>query len=254
MKLYKFFLVSFALSSLCYFGQAQDSRIEIIQPTVQQEATSIWRTINDITFLKNQGYQINLPKDPLIDSLITKATKGTFSNEDFSAIYALVDSKVFDEKKYTKAIQKVKNQKDLLNGLIDEIVHEKSNWDWDFKLFNTYKIVFTLYGTGGSYDPDEGIITLLTNAKGEFMKYKNPANTIIHEITHMGMEDAIVRKYNLSHGLKERMVDTFVYLMFSEKLPEYEIQAMGNEDIDRYVKEKKDLGSLNKILAEFLMK
>lgn len=207
-----------------------------------------------MSFLEEQGYNINLPKDSLIDSLVKKSKSGNFGNEDFTAIYTLVETKVFEHKNYEQAIRKVGNEINLLNNLLDEINDKKADWDWDFKMFKKYRVVFTLYGTGGSYDPDEGIITLLTNQQGGFMNYKNPANTIIHEITHIGMEYSIVGKYNLSHGLKERIVDTFVYLMFQEKLPEYEVQTMGNANIDQYLNKKKDIESLNEIISDFSKK
>lgn len=228
------------------------SRIEIVQPTIQQETSSIWRTINGYTFFEKQGYTINLPKDSLIDSLITKSKNGTFGNDDFSAIYTLLETKFFHQKNYEQAKQKVENEINLLNDLIAQLDSDKNQWHWNFNMFDKYKVVFTLYGTGGSYDPDEGVITLLTNLEGRFIKYENPAHTIIHEITHMGMEYSIVQKFNLTHGLKERLVDTFVYLMFKEQLPEYKIQTMGNENIDKYLNKKKDLVSLNKIVSDFI--
>jgi len=254
MKLTKLLLLVFSLSNLSCKSQTQDSRIEIIQPTIEQEATSIWRTINDIEFFEKQGYNINLPKDSLIDALITKSKNGTFGNEDFPTIYSLVETKVFEQKNYEQAIQKVGNEINFLNNLINEIDDKKSSWDWEFNIFDKYKVVFTLYGTGGSYDPDEGTITLLTNKEGGFMKYKNPAYTIIHEISHMGMEYSIVQKYSLTHGLKERLVDTFVYLTFKEKLPNYKIQNMGDGNIDKYLNKKKDIESLNSIINEFVKK
>jgi len=254
MKLTKLLLLVFSLSNLSCKSQTQDSRIEIIQPTIEQEATSIWRTINDIEFFEKQGYNINLPKDSLIDALITKSKNGTFGNEDFPTIYSLVETKVFEQKNYEQAIQKVGNEINFLNNLINEIDDKKSSWDWEFNIFDKYKVVFTLYGTGGSYDPDEGTITLLTNKEGGFMKYKNPSYTIIHEISHMGMEYSIVQKYSLTHGLKERLVDTFVYLMFKEKLPNYKIQNMGDGNIDKYLNKKKDIESLNSIINEFVKK
>lgn len=149
-------------------------------------------------------------------------------------------------------MQKVQREIDLINHLINEIHDQKSNWDWEFSMFDTYSVVFTLYGTGGSYDPDEGIITLLTNNKGEFRQYSNPACTILHEITHMGMEYSLIRKYSLEHGLKERLVDTFVYLMFKEQLPEYKIQNMGDTSIDQYLKNKDDIKLLNSIILNFV--
>lgn len=233
-------------------ARSQGSRIDIVRPTIQQEATSIWRTINDYTFLENQGYRIHLPDDAIIDSLIIKSKHGAFGNEDFSTIYALLDTTFFDPEDYEQAHQKVADELALLNEFVAEIDAKKDQWDWTFKMFDQYKVVFTLYGTGGSYDPDEGIVTLLTNKEGGFMKYSNPAYTIIHEITHMGMEYSIVQHYNLPHGLKERIIDTFVSLMFGEELPDYTIQAMGEEEIDTYLNKEKDIESLNAIIADLM--
>lgn len=232
-------------------SKTNTNRISFPVPTIHQEATSIWRTINDIQFFEKQGYKVHLPKHPQIDSLIIKSKKGEFGNDDYPTIYSLVETTFYNEKNYTKAIEKVNADKALINSLISSIDTSRTDWDWKFKMFDQYKIVFTLYGTGGSYDSDRGTITLFTNKEGEFMNYKSPANTIIHEITHMGMEGEIVQKYRLSHGLKERIVDTFVYLLFKDQLPEYRIQNMGNPKIDNYLKTKEDIASLNKILSEF---
>lgn len=248
------FTVVLLMTCLNCESQPSVSRIEIVQPNIEQEATSIWRTINDITFFEKQGYTINLPKHSLIDSLITKSKNETFGNDDFAAIYRLLETEIFSKKNYELAIQKVTNQTELINSLIYVIDSSKNKWDWKFNMFDKYQIIFTLYGTGGSYDPDKGTITLLTNKEGGFMNYKKPANTIIHEITHMGMEYSIVHNYNLPHGLKERIVDTFVYLMFKEKLPEYKIQNMGDNKIDKYLNKKEDIDSLNAIVLEFVNK
>ncbi|OEK04872.1 hypothetical protein [Roseivirga misakiensis] len=196
----------------------------------------------------------NLPKDPMIDSLIEKSKSGAFGNDDYPSIYSLLESKIFEKSSYQKAIQNVENQKELINKMIAVLTDKKDDWDWKFNMFNEYKVVFTLYGTGGSYDPDNGTITLLTNKSGGFMNYKNPANTIIHEITHMGMEYSLVRKYNLPHGLKERLVDTLVYLMFKEDLPDYRIQQMGDPKINDDLKSANDLESLNSIVSKFVNK
>ncbi|MEM1002713.1 MAG: hypothetical protein AAGH46_08695 [Bacteroidota bacterium] len=121
-------------------------------------------------------------------------------------------------------------------------------------MFDIYEVVFTLYGTGGSYDPDTGRITLLTNMNGDFVKYQNPAYTIIHEISHMGMEYSLVRRYEIPHGLKERMVDSFVYLMFQRDLPGYEIQDMGDKTLNNYLNQKKDIKTLDLIISNLMNK
>lgn len=244
--------IIFGLTSSFSTAQVLASRIEILKPSVDQEATSIWQTINDIIFFEKQGYKIHLPQEPLIDSLIQKSKKGTFGNEDFAAIYALVESKIFDQKNYEKAIQKISLQTKLINNLIAEIDSLKKGWDWNFNSFEIYKVRLTLYGTGGSYDPDEGIISLFTDSEGNFMNYTNPANTIIHEIVHMGMEYSIIQKYDIPHGLKESLVDTFVYILFKDELPNYKIQDMGDIRIDKYLNQADDLDSLNEIISEIL--
>ena len=254
MKLSRFFFIMILIIGSGCKSQTSIARIEIVQPTIEHEATSIWRTINDITFLESQGYTIHLPKDTLIDSLIVKSKNGKFGNSDYSSIYELLETKIFNQKDYKEAILKVNQQTTLINHLITEIDASKNNWDWDFNMFDKYQVLLTLYGTGGSYDPEVGTITLLTNSEGEFKSYKNPANTIIHEITHMGMEYSLVKKFNLSHSLKERLVDTFVYLTFKDELPEYRIQDMGDTSIDTYLKTKGDIASLNAILIEFMKK
>ncbi|NQZ75161.1 MAG: hypothetical protein HRT61_03475 [Ekhidna sp.] len=244
-------ILLFVLISSFAWSQKPVARLVIVPPTIEQEASSIWRTINDITFFEKQGYRVYLPKGALIDSLLDKSKNGAFGNDDFRAIYEFLENKTFDPNDYQKARSAVEDEIGLLSRLTDQIATQKSDWDWEFKTFDTYRIVFTLYGTGGSYDPDNGTITLLTNKEGGFMKYQNPAYTIIHEIVHMGTEQSIVRKFNLSHGLKERIVDTIVNLMFREYLPEYEIQSMGNRAIDDYLQKKDDIASLNTILSSF---
>lgn len=242
-------LAFLALSS--FSAQAQEARIKIVPPSIEQEASSIWRTINDIRFFEEQGYQINLPQDPLIDSLVAKSKLGAFGNDDYAAIYNLLEQGYFDPEDYQQATAKVQAQLSMLHQFLKDIEAEKAHWDWEFKTFDQYRIVFTLYGTGGSYDPDEGIVTLLTNREGKFIKYQNPAYTIIHEITHMGMEYSLVQKYQLAHGLKERLVDSFVFLMFQAQLPGYEIQNMGDTTLDRFLRQKKDIGSLDGVLSEY---
>jgi len=241
-------LTTFSLS--CQSQQITE-RIVVQIPTIEQETTSIWRTINDIVFLESQGYRIHLPKDSLIDRLIEKSKNGNFGNDDFSLIYELLESSFYEAHDYQSALKKVAEKIELISNMIQQLETFKKEEDWNFKSFEPYHVVFTLYGTGGSYDPDTGVITLFTNKKGDFMNYDEPENTIIHEIVHIGMEQSIVQKYQLSHGLKERVVDTFVFLMFRELLPEYKIQSMGDAKIDEYLTQKEDLKNLAAVIEKY---
>lgn len=232
-------------------AQAQNLKISASIPTIQQEATSIWRTINDIKFFEQMGYTVNLPEDELIEALKLKSKEGNFSNDDFSSIYNLLESGVYNQSHYQAALQKVDEQQAVLKNALQQLESFQHGLDWEFRTYANYDIVFTLYGSGGSYDPNTGVITLFTTKQGAFKNYKNPANTIIHEIVHIGIENSLIQKYSILHMQKERIVDKFVYLMFGDLLPQYKIQDFGNLDIDAYIKGKDDLKNLDSALEEY---
>ena len=66
-----------------------------------------------LLFLKSKAYTINLPKDEIIDTLITKSKNGTFGNDDFSTIYNLLENRIFNSEDYIEAAKKVKAQNEL---------------------------------------------------------------------------------------------------------------------------------------------
>ncbi|MEO1652336.1 MAG: hypothetical protein AAFU64_02225 [Bacteroidota bacterium] len=243
--LFIFFFSQFAGSS-----SAQNYKAVVELPSLQQEASSVWRTIRDISFFERAGYTVHLPQDPLIDSLILKSKNGSFGNDDFSSIFQLLESSIYQEKEYAAALQKVKAQLPLINQMIQEIAKTKDSWNWDFKMYDTYRVVLTLYGSGGSYDPDQGVITLFTTTDGVFKNYTNPANTIIHEVVHIGIEQSLIQNLKLSHVRKERTVDKMVKILFGDRLPNYRVQNMGDTEVDTYLKEKKDLQNLHRGLSK----
>lgn len=242
---YIFLAILWLFTSHAVHGSS--SYLVIMPPTVHQEATSIWRTIDSISFFESQGYEVMLPSGPVIESLIKKAKNGDFSSDDFSTIYALVENEIYDPEHYHKAIEAVRSQQTLIDGMITYIDSVKRNWDFKFKLFEQYTIQFTLYGTGGSYDPDTGNITILTNQDGQFRRYSQPANTIIHEVIHIGVENSIVQKYQLTHVVKEDLIDAMVLLLFSQKLPNYVAQKMGEIDFATLLPNKDKLNNLNEL-------
>lgn len=244
--------LTFALFSFSCTSPSIESKITIQTPSIQQEASSIWRTIRDIRFFEKAGYTVNLPKSPLIDQLISKSKNNSFGNDDFPSIVQLLESGVYNKADYALAQKKVESQMALIQGMVQELESSKDSWNWDFKMYENYQVVFTLYGSGGSYDPDQGIITLYTNPEGGFKNYKNPANTIIHEIVHIGIEQSLVQNLQLPHTLKERVVDKVVKVLFGEKLPKYRLQNMGETRIDAYLKSKEDIKGLDASLKKLM--
>ena len=240
------FQVIFTMFLLVPNGVAGQGRVIVNIPTVEHETEYIWRKIQDIKFFNQNSYQVNLPAGSLIQELITVSRAGKLADEYYPRLEAFVRDSIYNITDYKKGKKKIENELPLINKMISQI--NSPPYKWHFKEFETYHINLTLYGPGGSYDPEEGSILIFTTPQGQFKNYDNPACTIIHEITHIGIEEAIVNKYNVPHPLKERIVDSFVSLHFKTYLPDYRIQDMGDKRIDSYLKSRQDLKNLDKFV------
>lgn len=85
---------------------------------------------------------------------------------------------------------------------------------WGFKLEDSYRIVLSRYGTGGSYNGEAKEIIMRTTKEGLFVK-GNPAAIPILEITHLCVEH-LVQRYHLSFAEKERLVKGIDSTLFPE--------------------------------------
>jgi hypothetical protein len=241
-------LTAFQLTAQKSDSRSLQLRLEVFPPTAEAEADYVWRTLHDLPFFNQNNYQISLPSGDLMEELKTKAINGTLSDQDRPAFDAFFKNRVFEAADYESGLQKVQATFPLLNQMIEQIHRTKFNWA--FKEFPVYEVQLTLYGPGGSYNPDEGTILIYTTPQGGFKQYKNPVNTIIHEIVHIGLEKSIVQVYQPPHPLKERVVDLFVKRSFGKWLPDYQIQDMGETQIDALLKKKKSLKKLDEHLAQ----
>ncbi len=227
-------------------------RIEIKIPTVEEETEYVWRTIIDTKFFEEHNYQVSLPQGGLIDALTEKAKSNQLNDSDYESLRAFMKAGVYDKSDYQKGYNKIAANELLINKMINQLGKIKK--DWPFKEFKKYQIKLTLYGPGGSYDPEAGSILIYTTKEGGFKQYDDPSNTIIHEIVHIGTESSIMNHFRVSHPLKERIIDNIVMILFQKYLPDYRIQAFGDARIDAYLKKKKDIRKLDVIVGEFLQK
>ena len=226
------------------------NRLVVTIPSAAEESEYIWRTIQDIKFFEENNYQISLPEGTFIEVLKKKAKENILSDNDYEDLKIYIKDSIYNRSDYEAGYRKIEEQLSLISKMISEI--STSNRNWDFTMFEQYQIHLTLYGPGGSYNPDEGSILIYTTPTGNFKQYDNPANTIIHEIVHIGIETSIINTLNVPHALKERIVDTFVFLNFKEYLPTYNIQDMGDNRIDSYLKTKNDLKDLNTFVKQIM--
>ena len=239
---------------LCLFysstpQKGDGERFNVLIPTAEQEAAYIWRTIQDIHFFDENGYQVSLPQGAFIESLKEKSRNNQLTDNDYSELKKFIKSTVYKKSDYLKGYEAVKNDLPLLHKMFKHIA--SANYAWGFKTFESYDIVLTLYGPGGSYNPDKGSILLYTTQDGRFKQYDKPINTLIHEVVHIGIEESIITEFQVSHGLKERIVDSFVLLHFKSQLSDYRIQQMGDTAIDTYLQTVDDLSDLDDILKKF---
>lgn len=92
-----------------------------------------------------------------------------------------------------------------------------------------YRIYFTKYGTGGSYDLPNSIIIRIKNQSPESV-----GATVIHEIIHLAIEGDI-KKHGIGQREKERIVDLFFARNFTKQPPMKQkiYESMNTEKIDR---------------------
>mgnify|MGYP001614309841 CR=1 FL=1 len=91
-----------------------------------------------------------------------------------------------------------------------------------------YRIFLTKYGTAGSYDLPNTIIINISKVFGIGM-----LKTIIHEITHLAIEENIT-KYKIGQAQKERIVDLFFVKNFPKRAILQNIyMSMNTDKIDQ---------------------
>lgn len=207
-------------------------QITVRANTVDEEMLYVWDKIKRIEFFNRFGYNLSLPKTQGINCLISKSLDNKLEDSDFS-ILEIEIPKVYSTSSYEKGINTIKNSISAIKETFN--LFNKISTKWEFKLFDEYLIRLTQFGPGGSYDSNKGHIIMKTSKDGLISKRKNPIESIIHEIVHIGIEDIIIQKNNIPHETKERIVDKFMVHHFKEIFPDYLLQRIGDVRVERYL-------------------
>ncbi|MDO9577235.1 MAG: hypothetical protein Q7J16_05075 [Candidatus Cloacimonadales bacterium] len=162
----------------------------------------------------------------------------------------LISEKIYDINDYSAGIKNLKKVLHQIEGIFPKF--EEFHQNWDFKVFKNYKLFLTLYGTGGTYEPFKGEITMLTTKTGEFKRGIDPLGTVIHEFVHIGIEERIIQKFNISQIIKERIVDKFVSANFRDIVPDYLLQNFGDKSIDKYLDDKNCWNNLPHFIENYV--
>jgi len=235
-----------------YFPLVGQGFIDIQIPSAEEETDYIWRTIIDIAFFEQHNYQLSLPKGPMIEELKVKSRAKQLTDEDYERLKDFMLTRGYRKQDYLSGFKKIAAKEALLNKMIRRLRRHKR--DWSFKLYENYPVVLTLYGSGGSYDPDNGRIIVFTTPDGQFKTSDNAAHVVIHEVVHIGLEQSIIQDLKVPHTFKERIVDRFVLAYFRKWIPAYQVQEMGENRIDPYLQRKKDAKTLKAQVQQILAK
>lgn len=222
------------------------SKIIVHAQTADEEFQYLMNVLGKMDFYNQHGYKIPIPDHPfflnisnnldLLKSLDTEEARNIFTKEVYNPAF------------FENGLKTVNKNIEL----VEKAIKKMEKWkNWKFKLFPTYQVKLTAYGPGGSYDFNHGNIIMKTKESGEFGRV--PYHTIIHEIIHIGIEESVVKKFELTHVEKEGLVDSICANYFDDILIDYRVQNLGDKKVFNLIT-KDNIMELPKIIEEYKKK
>jgi hypothetical protein len=214
----------------CGSSQPADLHFSVEISSPQQEAAYVCTLIQQVGYFRERGYMPELPDHVSVDALLQKAIHGTIREEDCAPLLTLFEGELYDERAYRRAERTVARALPRVEPVYEVFLSYRDKWG--FHVPEHYRVLLTLYGPGGMFDPERGIIWLMITDAGSFKMNDDPAYAIIHEATHIGIDGPVVQRFELPQPMIERIVDRFVVDHFADILPEYQLQRLGDPAID----------------------
>jgi hypothetical protein len=206
----------------------------IIRPQTAEEAFAYAKNlVGKMSFYREHEYTIELPNSKSFQDVLRSVASS--EDIDWAKEWDLFHAHEYDASVFSAGIHRLNSELPTLDKAW--LILAKFSEQWGFDLHPEYIVLLTLYGMGGSYNVENSRIILKTNREGVF-KRPVPAHTILHEIVHIGIEDPIVRHFNLNHPEKERVVDKICEIGLRDVLQGYSVSPRGDVNIDSYVSEE----------------
>jgi hypothetical protein len=225
--------------------------ISVLVPSAKDEVDRVWNTLKQINFYDQYSYKPVFPSFPEMDAFLQKARANQLGDVDYDNLSVLMQ-KTFVNDNYAKAYRNVIDSLPVVDQVFP--IFGKYSSKWGFNIFPTYTVQLTLYGMGGSYNPQADKVILLVTQEGKFLLGNSPTQTIIHEMVHIGIEECIVQSYSLGQKTKERIVDLFCHYHFLSLVPDYHMQLYQDTSIDPYLKGEGAWDNLPTVIKEFKTK
>jgi len=211
----------------------------------EEELEYLWYVLSKIPFYKENGYSYEIPKDKEFEEVARISPN--FKSVDKQRLRKYFLENIYNAEFFNAGLRALENVRCDIESCMKRFV--EFNHLWNFKLLPKYEITLTKYGPGGNYDVKTGKIVMMTRVDGTF-KRPSPGHTPVHEMVHIGIEENIVQKYNLSHWEKESLVDLICFLSFKKELPNYHTQDRGDKRLIPYINEIA-LKNLPKAIEEY---
>jgi hypothetical protein len=203
----------------------------VIRPhSAREEYDYVRYVLERIPFYKRNGYPYEIPDHREFQKLAKQLSKGEVAYTE--SLFDIFKSGIYDVEFFKAGVEALESQRHKIAQAFPRF--RELNSSWGFKIFPEYQITVTKYGPGGMYLENEGRIVMLTRQDGSF-KRPEPLHTVVHEMIHIGIEESIVKKYDLTHWEKERLVDRICLLEFNHILTNYVLQRSGDLRLDPYI-------------------
>ncbi len=229
------------------FSTRGDSEVVYRGQTKEEAFYYVASLIKYLPEFKTMPYTVSLPEQ-----------------KDFEEVYqtpALLEKKaellrkifyeeVYDASKFDATLEILRQTEDVVKQALKKLAILEKNWG--FKIKKRYDIVLTVYGTGGEYrweDPAVGTVLVKADTRKTVRGY---TKTILHEMVHIGIQETIVNKYNLSHWETERLVDLICSTYLKDLLPEYGMQKSADTKIDEFISEEAIVKNLPAAIERFV--
>lgn len=192
---------------------------------------SLLTILERMPFYKSNGYNVSVPSHPLFKGLEEHPENIKTLNKD--QYFKTFVANVYKPLNCAPVQKMVDKEEFVLLAALERL--QALNKQWGFKIFPHYNIMLVPYGPGGRYDAGLGLIELKVTDDGLPYSRKKLPETIIHEMIHIGIEDLIVKKFQLTHWEKEGLVDLIGFLYLKDLLPNYTVHPSCDENIRKYI-------------------
>jgi hypothetical protein len=208
----------------------KNPQLTIRSPGPEEEFGVIWYTLRSLPFFREHGYEVVLPDHKIFADLAELPPNIRDSKK--KQTYEIFAQHIYRRADYENGLLSLKASEADIRAAFPKFV--ELNKQWDFKVVNHYDVVLTLYGPGCQFNPGTGKVILKTTVDGKF-KRGDSIHTVIHEMVHIGAHENLVKRFQLTHWEKERLVDLICAIKFGDILENYRLKPKGANNLGGFV-------------------